>query len=131
MSFVEEAGVPTSLAGGAAPLPLCTEAVECGPWGALVRAPDDEAGMTAARASMAALVDRRPSCVAVYGGTDLTRVLLSEHARLRHDLPSVLIEHDIDRDGAVTAVLSGRADLVALDAAMTTTGRSNHDQPDQ
>jgi len=112
VSVVEEAGVPTLLTGGAAPLPLRIEAAESGPWGALVRAPDDETGMTAARAGMGALVDRGPSCVTVYGGTDLTRVLLSEEARLHHDLPSVLIDHDADRDRAVTAVLSGRADLV-------------------
>lgn len=131
VSFVEEAGMPTLLEGGDSPLPLRIEAAGSGPWGALVRAPDDEAGMTAARADMAALVERRPSCVAVYGGTDLTRILLSEEARLRHRLPSVLVDRDIDRDRAVTAVLSGRADLVAFDAIIATAGRSTHDQPDQ
>ena len=65
---------------------------------------------------LAALVDRDPSCVAVHGGNELTRVLLSEEARLIHGRPAVLIDPDLDLDGAVTAVLSGRTDLVAVPA---------------
>ncbi len=114
VSVTEKAAVPISLTADGTILPLRTEATESGPWGALVQAPDDESGMTAAKANLIALADQHPSCVAVYGGSDLTRVLLSEEARLHHGLPSVLIDHDLDRDRAVTTILSGRADLVGV-----------------
>jgi anthraniloyl-CoA monooxygenase len=51
--------------------------------------------------------------VAVHGGTPLTRTLLCEQARMQHKVAALLVDPDLDRDGAVTAVLSGRADLVA------------------
>jgi len=116
VSVTERAGVPASLAAAGDRLPLGTAASVPGPWGALIEAPDDETGMSAARAELAALVDRDPSCVAVHGGNELTRVLLSEEARLIHGRPAVLIDPDLDLDGAVTAVLSGRTDLVAVPA---------------
>ena len=52
-----------------------------------------------------------------HGGTALTRTLLCEQARLQSTCPRLLIDPDaVDdaptRDRAVTAVLSGRADLV-------------------
>ena len=54
--------------------------------------------------------------VAVGGGTALTRRLLCEAARLEHGTVSLLVE-EVDpalaRDVAVTAVLSGRTDLVS------------------
>ncbi len=54
--------------------------------------------------------------VAVGGGTALTRRLLCEAARLEHGTASLLVE-EVDpalaRDVAVTAVLSGRTDLVS------------------
>jgi anthraniloyl-CoA monooxygenase len=56
--------------------------------------------------------------VAVHGGTGYTRTLLTEQARLHHQLPALLVDDSIDRDRAVTAVLSGRTDLVGA-AAVT------------
>ena len=114
VTVTEEAGVPTSVLGDGPPLPLGTGDAGSGPWGALVHAPDDEAAMAAAKEHLAALVEQQPSCVAVHGGTDLTRVLLSEEARLQHGVPSLLIDHDADQDRALTAVLSGRTDLVGI-----------------
>ncbi|TLS46587.1 2-polyprenyl-6-methoxyphenol hydroxylase [Streptomyces montanus] len=87
------------------------------PWGAWVAAPDDESGLDAARASLAALAEARPVLVAVHGGTGYTRTLLTEQARLHHQLPALLVDDSMDRDRAVTAVLSGRTDLVGAAAA--------------
>ena len=95
-------------------LPLGAEAAGSGRWGALLEAPEDESGLTAVRADLASLADRKPDCVAVYGGTNLTRVLLTEETRFHYGLPAVLIDPEFDRDNAVTAVLSGRADLVGV-----------------
>ena len=114
MSVGEEAGVPVSLTAEGTVLPLGAEAAESGHWGALLEAPEDESGLTAVRADLASLVDLNPNCVAVYGGTNLTRVLLTEEARFHYGLPAVLIDPEFDRDNAVTAVLSGRADLVGV-----------------
>jgi anthraniloyl-CoA monooxygenase len=50
--------------------------------------------------------------VAVHGGTPHTRTLLAEHARLRHALPSLIADDTLDRDRAVTLILSGRTDLI-------------------
>ena len=50
--------------------------------------------------------------VAVRAGTPLTRRLICEEARLGHGTPALLVE-DGDADTATTAILSGRADLVA------------------
>jgi salicyloyl-CoA 5-hydroxylase len=51
--------------------------------------------------------------VAVRAGTPLTRRLICEEARLGHGTPALLVE-DGDADAATTAILSGRADLVAV-----------------
>lgn len=58
-----------------------------------------------------------PLLIAVHGGTAYTRALLTERARLRHGLPALLVDETLDRDRAVTAVLSGRTDLVGASAA--------------
>ena len=79
-----------------------------------MEAPEDEAGLTAARAELASLANRNPNCLAVYGGVSLTRVLLTEEARFHYGLPSVLVDHEVDRDKAVTAVQAGRTDLVGV-----------------
>jgi anthraniloyl-CoA monooxygenase len=66
-------------------------------------------------AAFAALADhahRGPVLVAVYGGTALTRTLVCEQARMHHRVPALLCDPESDRDRALTAVLSGRADLV-------------------
>ena len=116
VSVGEEAGVPVSLTAEGMVLPLGAEAAGSGRWGALLEAPEDESGLTAVRADLASLADRKPDCVAVYGGTNLTRVLLTEETRFHYGLPAVIIDPELDRDNAVTTVLSGRADLVGVRA---------------
>jgi hypothetical protein len=88
-----------------------------GPWGALIQAPDGEDGLPAAEERLAAMAAAGPVLAAVYGGTPLTRTLLSEHARFRLDLPALVIDPGLSRDQAVTSVLSGRTDLVGVPAA--------------
>jgi 2-polyprenyl-6-methoxyphenol hydroxylase-like FAD-dependent oxidoreductase len=83
-----------------------------GRWGARIAAPDDEDGLDRAYAAVAGLAAAGPVLVAVHGGTPHTRTLLAEQIRLRHRLPALLVDDGLDRDRAVTAVLSGRADLV-------------------
>ncbi|WP_369037313.1 FAD-dependent monooxygenase [Streptomyces adonidis] len=101
-----------------APLPLRASAPEDGdPWGAWIEAPDDEPGLTAAHETLASLTGGAPLLVAVHGGTAYTRTLLTEQARLRHGLPALLVDDSLDHDRAVTAVLSGRTDLVGATAA--------------
>ncbi|WP_245645145.1 FAD-dependent monooxygenase [Pseudonocardia acaciae] len=78
-----------------------------------LRAPSDEAGLPAARELLASAVAAGAGLVAVHGGTSLNRMLLTEEARLVYGVPSLLVDHELDTDRAVTAVLSGRADLVA------------------
>jgi 2-polyprenyl-6-methoxyphenol hydroxylase-like FAD-dependent oxidoreductase len=108
-------GIPASAA-GQRQLPL-SDSLRDGPWGALIHAPDGEDGLRAAEERLAALAAGRPVLAAVYGGTPLTRTLLSEHARLRLNLPALAIDPGLSRDQAVTSVLSGRADLVGVPAA--------------
>ncbi|HEY2833129.1 MAG TPA: FAD-dependent monooxygenase [Sporichthyaceae bacterium] len=87
------------------------------PWAARLAAPQDEADLPAALSAVAALADGDPAFVAVHGGNSLTRLLVCEQARMQHKLPALLVEPGMDRDAAVTTLLSGRADLVALDVA--------------
>ncbi|WP_030434162.1 FAD-dependent monooxygenase [Actinoplanes subtropicus] len=82
-------------------------------WGAWLEAPGDESGLADAEETLARLVASGPALVAVHGGTPITRSLLTEQVRLRHRLPALLVDDDLDRDRAITAVLSGRTDLVA------------------
>ncbi len=84
-----------------------------GPWGLVVSAPDDEAGLAVAVESAVAGLEAAPAVVAVHGGSAFTRVLLSEELRLRHRVPTLLVEPVADEVRATTLVLSGRADLVA------------------
>jgi anthraniloyl-CoA monooxygenase len=120
-------GTPRQVTGGAQPLPLVPLAPDLGPeprrepWGAVVAAPDTEAGLPTTRTALAwlARLDIPPAVVAVYGGTPLTRTLVSEQARLAEGLPVLLIDgpgagpdEAASRDRALTAVLSGRADLI-------------------
>jgi salicyloyl-CoA 5-hydroxylase len=98
---------------------------EARPWGAAVAAPDAEAGLPEVFAALARLaaLDDPPVLVAVYGGTPLTRTLVSEQARLRHRIPSLVTAGPVAasgdatlRDQALTTVLSGRADLIGRGA---------------
>ena len=61
--------------------------------------------------------------IAVRAGTPLTRRLICEEARLGHGTPALLIENG-DADTATTAVLSGRADLVAAPRVAAPEGAS-------
>jgi anthraniloyl-CoA monooxygenase len=86
------------------------------PWGARIAAPVREADLPAVFTVLSQLTRHRPTLVAVHGGTPLTRTLVCEQARLRSGIPALLIDDDLDTDRAVTAVLSGRADLVGASA---------------
>jgi anthraniloyl-CoA monooxygenase len=108
--------LPVLATTGQQALPLAQEP-RGGPWGALLRAPDSEHGLPGAEERLAAAAAVGPVLAAVHGGTPLTRALLCEHARLRLGLPALLIDQGLTRDQAVTAVLSGRADLVGTSAA--------------
>jgi anthraniloyl-CoA monooxygenase len=108
---VHAAGVPVA-AGGS---PLHERPPGTRPWAARLAAPETEAGLSEAAAVLAVLADGDPTFVAVHGGTGFTRTLLCERARMHHKTPALLIDPDGDPDRAVTAVLSGRADLVAAE----------------
>ena len=109
-------GVPTAVDGEDGTLPLGAAGPQ--PWGATLAAPADEHGLpgAAARLDKLARLDTPPVLVAVHGGTSLTRTLVCEQARLHDGLPALLVDPDDDatRDRALTAVLSGRADLVGV-----------------
>ena len=99
------------------PLPLRSGPPDDGgPWGLWVIAPDSEDQMPTAVDAVAKGTAAGTALVAVAGGTALTRRLLCEAARLEHGTASLLVE-EVDpalaRDVAVTAVLSGRTDLVS------------------
>jgi anthraniloyl-CoA monooxygenase len=113
---IAAAGVPAAARAAEQELPL-TETPRPGPWGARLQAPDGEDGLAAARERLAGLAAAGPVLAAVHGGTPLTRTLLCEHAQLRLGLPALLIDAGLGRDEAVTALLSGRADLIGVAAA--------------
>ncbi|MEQ3553832.1 FAD-dependent monooxygenase [Pseudonocardia nematodicida] len=114
-------GVPVEVT-GAVPLPLGEAG--SGAWGAVLRAPDGEAGLPAAEQRLAELAGlaEPPAVVVVHGGTALTRTLVCEQARLGAGLPALLVDPDAvagdeaTRDRALTTVLSGRSDLVGVPA---------------
>jgi salicyloyl-CoA 5-hydroxylase len=97
------------------PLPLRSGASQDGsPWGLRVTAPNAEADLPAALDAVAKGVAAGAALVAVAGGTALTRRLLGEAARLDHGVVTLLAEEAADPDQALTAVLSGRTDLVGV-----------------
>ncbi|WBO61711.1 FAD-dependent monooxygenase [Streptomyces camelliae] len=99
--------------GAGTALPLRASAPSTGTlWGARITAPAEVSALPAAREALAALAGAGPALVAVCGGSAYTRALLTEQTRLRHRLPALLVDDTLDRDRAVTAVLSGRTDLV-------------------
>jgi anthraniloyl-CoA monooxygenase len=77
-----------------------------------VTAPAAEADLGPALEHVAKGAAAGAALIAARAGAPLTRRLICEQARLEHGLPALLIE-DFDQDTATTAVLSGRADLVA------------------
>jgi salicyloyl-CoA 5-hydroxylase len=89
-----------------------------------IEAPPEESGLVPVLDAVRAIVDGGAPLIAVHGGSPLTRRLLCEQVRLVHGRAALLVDRDLDRDGALTAVLSGRADLVvpapaALDGQST------------
>jgi len=96
------------------------------PWALRVVAPETEADMPGALDAVAKGVAAGADLVSVDGGTALTRRLLCEAARLEHGAVSLLVEQvepdvaaDAAADIAVTAVLSGRTDLVGVSVGTT------------
>jgi anthraniloyl-CoA monooxygenase len=89
-------------------------------WGLRITAPDTEDGLGRAEAAVARGLAAGACLVAVDGGTAFTRRLISEAARLDHGAVTMLIEDGHQdpafEDRALTAVLSGRADLVGVPA---------------
>ena len=83
-----------------------------GGWALEITAPEAEADLVPALEAVASGAGAGAALVAVRAGTPLTRRLICEEARLGHGTVALLIE-DCDDDTATTAVLSGRADLVA------------------
>jgi salicyloyl-CoA 5-hydroxylase len=79
---------------------------------ARVEAPADEAGLPAARALVRQVVEDGAELVAVHGGAAFTRTLVCEEVRLVHGRKAAHVDVNLDADTALTAVLSGRADLV-------------------
>ena len=98
-------GVPTQV--GKVPL---SPVPRSGSWGLAIAAPDSETELPAVYEKLTAI--GYPALVAVHGGTPLTRVLVCERARMVEKIPALLVDPGIDRDQALTTVLSGRADLV-------------------
>ncbi|MDV9171312.1 FAD-dependent monooxygenase [Streptomyces sp. W16] len=115
VDVVTDAGGTPVAVRGAPDLPLSAGPVAGGGWGALLKAPDTEAGLPEVFARLAELTDPDgPELVAVHGGTPLTRTLVCEQARMRENLSVLSVEPEPDRDLALTKVLSGRADLVGV-----------------
>jgi salicyloyl-CoA 5-hydroxylase len=76
------------------------------------------------RADLDRLCARQPAAVVVRGGTALARVLCSEHVRMSHQIPAIVVDQAAavrarratdERDCASTLILSGRADAVAFE----------------
>ena len=103
-------------------LPLRTEPTDAGEWALSVSAPPTEQGLGSALEVVAKGVAAGAVLVVAKDGTPLTRRLVCEAARLEQRVPSVLVEEGEDShygadDTAITAILSGRADLVATPGA--------------
>jgi salicyloyl-CoA 5-hydroxylase len=93
----------------------------------LITAPDiDSTSLDpGVREGLDRLCARQPAAVVVRGGTALSRVLCSEHIRLNHHIPTIVVDRPAsirtrravnERDCASTLILSGRADAVAFEA---------------
>lgn len=102
-------------AGGPLALPLRSDSYprkETGP--ALLEIPALSDGYNLARKRLDLFRKTRPSLLAIRGGTQLQRVMLSEEARLGGAIPTMVISEVFDRDAALTSVLSGRCDFVGV-----------------
>ena len=99
-------------------VPLRADAVGVGEWALAVAAPPTESDLAPVLDTVAKGAAAGAVLVVVSDGSPLTRRLVCEAARLEHGLVAVLVEATKDDrygadDTAVTAVLSGRTDLVA------------------
>jgi anthraniloyl-CoA monooxygenase len=83
--------------------------------GLLLTAPDTEAGLAAAFEHLPV----QAAAVVIQGGNPFTRILLSEEARLGRGLTSVIVD-DRGPVSALTLVLSGRADAIAVEGTEAT-----------
>ncbi len=99
------------LASGPVP-PLSAPPAQHGRWGVWISAPATETCIDQAEEAVAQGLATGACLVAVGDGTPLTRRLVCEAARLGRGAVTMLVE-DESEDVARTAVLSGRADLVA------------------
>lgn len=91
---------------------------------AWIAAPDTESGLPPVLARVGEAARAGAALVAVHDGTAFTRTLVCEEARLVHGCASLLVDPGLDRDRALTAVLSGRTDLVGADAGTVASWRS-------
>jgi anthraniloyl-CoA monooxygenase len=102
-------------------LPLAAQAPGDGlHWGLLVQAPVDETALASTWKTVTEGIAAGASLVAITGGTAFTRRQVSETVRIEHNVLSLLIEEGDDVDTALTAVLSGRTDLVATQDSVVT-----------
>ncbi len=111
------AGQPMPLVAPGSPTPG-------GTWGLWLEAPDDETGIPSALVDMERGIGAGAALVAVSGGTPVTRVLLCEEARLLRKTSALLVDETLTADEAATVILSGRADLVGVKAAVAETWRT-------
>ena len=92
----------------------------------LLTAPETDS--TSLHPGVSAVLDRvcarQPAAVVVRGGTPLARVLCSEHIRLNHRIPTIIVDATSsirarravdEQDCASTLIFSGRADAVAFE----------------
>jgi len=98
---------------GSSDLPLLSSRPHESDWGLWLDAPMSHEELDQPRRILAYEATGGAQVVTIAGGSSLTRRLLAEEARFTHKLPVVLVQ-DSDPDAATTAVLSGRADLIAF-----------------
>jgi len=103
---------PLTLSGHTVPTRSAEVEPGAGGWVLEIIAPEAEADLGPALEAVAKGAASGAALIAVRAGTPLTRRLICEEARLGHGIPALLVE-DGDADTATTAILSGRADLVA------------------
>ncbi|MDA8270040.1 MAG: FAD-dependent monooxygenase [Actinomycetota bacterium] len=80
----------------------------------LLEIPALAAGYNLARTRLEHFRKARPSLLAIKGGTQLQRTMLSEEARLVWAIPTMVISEVFDPDAALTSVLSGRCDFAGV-----------------
>jgi len=112
VEITESGGIP-HLTLSTVRLPLMAPEHRQTDWGLWLEAPESHEALEHPRRMLSHGVAAGAQLVAVAGGSPLARRLLAEEARFTHHVPVALVE-DGDTDTAITALLSGRADLVAV-----------------